>query len=229
MAAHKSAIAKVKTFIKYLPEFIHILSGGKSNINKVKSYNALIETTIVFRLAVFINIRSKEAAAAHAGVAVTLAVLVNLKVEHYLFTDIVGNHALCRTFCSKLGKVEILASLVNVILFKNINKLGECRSYPHICLVLHALIALAEHFLNNKSKVMLLLGTFCFVKVHEYCKEGSLSVCGHKRNYLILHGLYAFFNLLAKALLNYLGDMLFISVAAQKIYLVNDLCTDLLS
>ena len=54
----------------------------------------LIETAVVFGLAgLGVHIGGQEAAAAHAGVAVALAVLVHLELQHLLFGDIVRNHA----------------------------------------------------------------------------------------------------------------------------------------
>ena len=79
----------------------------KADVYQIDSHDALIESAVILRLAVFIYVRCKEAAAAHAGVAVPLAVPVDLVLKHDLFGNIVGNHALCSALCGKLGKVPV--------------------------------------------------------------------------------------------------------------------------
>ena len=117
---HQRTSAKLKSFIKYLPELIHILIWRAGNVHKVYCNNALIESAVIFRLAVFVKICCKEASAAHARVALTIAILVYFKLLHFLFAYIVRNHSLCGTLCSKLCKLPIFWAFSYVVLFKDI-------------------------------------------------------------------------------------------------------------
>ena len=57
MPVLKRAVAKLHTLIENLPKAIHILVRRQTYINKVYGDNALIEASVIFRLAVFIHIR----------------------------------------------------------------------------------------------------------------------------------------------------------------------------
>ena len=107
MAAHKSSVAKVKSLIKNLPELIHVPARGAGNIHKVYGYDTLVESSVVLRLALIVYIWGKEAAAAHTGIAVSLAVFIFLELKHDFFGDIIRHHAFCGTFCGKLCEVEV--------------------------------------------------------------------------------------------------------------------------
>ena len=199
MTAHQSTIAKIKSLVKNLPELCHIAAACASDINKVNGNNALIESAVILFLALNIilcscdiadsrlgkSVGSKERTATHRSINIAF------KVEHNLFADIIGHHSLCGALSGKFGKIEIFRILVNIIVFKNINKFRKCGSNPYSALILNALNSLLERFLNNKSKVFLLLLVLCLVKVHKHCNERSLTVCCKKGNNLILNGLNA--------------------------------------
>ena len=182
-------VAKLHTLVKYLPEFFHILVGRQTYINKVYCHNALIETSVILRFAVFVHIRRQEAAAAHAGIAMTLAVLVDLVFEHNFFRNIIGNHTLSGAFCRQLREIPILTVLSDIIFFENIDELRERRGYPYTLFVFNAPVTLFERFFDYQRKVVLFLLVLCFVKVHKHGYKRSLSVCGHKGYDLILYHL----------------------------------------
>ena len=69
-----------------------------------------------------VHIGGQEAAAAHAGVAVALAILVYLQLEHLLLGDIVGDHPLGGTLGSQLGQVVVGVTGVDVVLFQQDRK-----------------------------------------------------------------------------------------------------------
>ena len=78
MTGTERSVTKLHSLVKNLTEFIHITAGRETDVNKVYGYNALIESAVVLRLSVLVNIGCQEGATAHAGVAMTLTVLVNL-------------------------------------------------------------------------------------------------------------------------------------------------------
>ena len=209
VTALQCSVAKFHSLVKNLPEFIKVLACAESDINKIYSHNTLIESAVIFRLAVFVNIRSKEASATHTGKAMSLAVFINFALEHNLLRDIVGNHSLCGTFCSKLRKIPILAVLCYVILLKHINKLWKRRCNPHTLFIFYALVTLFECFFNNHSEVVLFLLVFSLIKIHKHGYKRSLTVCCEQSNNLILNGLNTTVYFFAKSLLNDIVDFLF--------------------
>jgi len=102
MARLQRSVAELHTVIEYLPEFIYVALCGKTYIHQIHGDNALIEAAVILRLAVFIHIWRQKAAAAHAGVAVTLAVFIDLVFKHNLFGNVIGHHSLCGALCRKL-------------------------------------------------------------------------------------------------------------------------------
>ena len=143
------------------------------------------------------------------------AVFIYLVFKHLLFADIVGNHALCSALCRQLGKIPVLAVLVNIFFFKNINEFGECRSNPYSLFVLYALDTLFERFFNNKRKVCLLLLALRFAEIHKYGNEWSLSVCCKKSNYLILNCLNASSDFISQTFFSNFCDLLVGSLNAE--------------
>ena len=206
MTLHKRTVAKVKAFVKDLPELAHILAGGEGNIHQIKGNDTLVESAVILRFAILINIRRKEAAAAHAGVTVALAVFVDLQFEHHLFAYIIGHHSLCRALCSQLGQVIVRRARVDVILLKHIDELWESRWYPHAVLVLYTEDTLFEDFLDYHCKICLFLLAACLVKIHKYCYKRRLSVCGQQSYHLVLNCLNAPCDLLTQALF---GDLIY--------------------
>ena len=62
MAALKSSVAKLKSFIENLPEFffalVAVTCGCAGDVYEIYGYNTLIESAVIFRLTVFIDVRS---------------------------------------------------------------------------------------------------------------------------------------------------------------------------
>ena len=91
---------------------------------------------------------------------------------------------------------------MDIVLFKHVNKLRECGSYPYALLVLYALVSLDKHLFYDYGEVFFLLLVLRFSEVHEYGNERSLTVGGKERDYLILYGLHAFSYLVAESSLD---------------------------
>ena len=223
MAAFERTVAKIHTRVKNLPEPVQILFRRKTYINKINRYNALIKSAVILGLAVLVNIRRQEASAAHARVAVTLAVFINLCFKHYLLRNIVRNHSLCRTLSRKLSEVIILAARRYIILLKHVNKLRKCRGYPYTFFVFNALIALFERLLDYQCKVMFLLLVFRLAEIHKHCYKRCLSVCCHERYNLVLNHLNAIFNLVFKSFFRYIVNHLIAHIFADKLHFLNNL------
>ena len=182
-------MAKFKSLFKYFPEFVNILlftACRTGNINKVYCNNALIESSVILRLSVFINIWRKKASASHRSIAMTFSVFIHLKFKHNLFRYIIRNHTLSGTFSRKFRKIVELRIFCDIILFQNINKFREGRSYIYTGFVLNANDTLFQNFFNNEGKIMLFFFISCFIKIHEDCNERCLAVCCKKSNNLIL-------------------------------------------
>ena len=80
MAGLQCLVAESQALVKDLPELLEVAAGGKGYIHQIDGDNTLIEAAVVFGLAgLGVHIGSQEAAAAHAGVAVALAVFVHLQ------------------------------------------------------------------------------------------------------------------------------------------------------
>ena len=131
-----------------------------------------------------------------------LAVLVHLEFQHLLFRDIVRHHALSGALGGQLGQVVVGSAGADVVLFQHIDQLGEGGGDPHTGLILHALIALPDGFLNDDGKVGLFLRIAGFAQIHEHGNEGCLTVGGHQGDYLILDGLHAAVDLVAQTALH---------------------------
>ena len=144
----------------------------------------------------------KEGAAAHAGVAVSAPRAVNLKLKHFLFGNVVGNHAARRALGGQFRQIVILRVRLYVVLFQNVNQFGEGRRNPIAAFVFNALVALAQNFLYYKRQVRLFLLGLRFVQVHKDRDKGRLAVCGHQGHYLVLNRLNAASDFVAKALLD---------------------------
>ena len=129
-----------------------------------------------------------------------LAVLVHLQFQHLLLADIVRHHPLGGAFGRQLRQVPVLAVLVDVVLLQHVDELGERRCDPHALLVLHALIPLEQHLLDDDRQIGLLLLAASLAQIHEHRDERRLSVGGQQRHHLILDGLHAAADLLPQAL-----------------------------
>ena len=201
MAAHEGFVAKLQPLVEDRPELVHIPTGGEGHVHQVDGDHALIEAAVILGLSSLrVHIGGQEGAAAHAGVAVALAVFVHLVAQHDLFRDIVGDHALGGAFGGQLGQVVVGGVGVDVVLLQHIDQLGEGGGDPHAGLVLHALVALVQGLLDDESQILLLLLVFGLAQVHEHGDEGSLTVGGHQGDHLVLDGLHAPADLLPQAL-----------------------------
>ena len=245
VAATQGAMAQLQALIEDLPELVHVALGGESHIRQVDGHNALIETTIVLGfaglvilgagnivIAVTRAIGREEAAAAHAGVAIAVALglaLGELELAHLLLGDVIGHHALGGALGRELGQVKVLGALVDVILLEDVDELGERGGDPHARLVLHALVALAQGLLDDHGKIALLGLAAGLIEVHEHRHEGCLAVGGHEGDDLILDGLNATANLVAQAGLHDLGDLLLGRLDPELLELGIDLAADLLT
>ena len=222
VTAHQRPVAEVQPLIEYLPELVHILSGGQGYIHQIHGDHALVEAAIVLGLSRFVvlgpgdvvpavtgPVRRQEAAAAHAGVHIALArslSLGELVLPHLLFADIVGNHPLGGALGGQLGQVPVRCPLPDVFLLQHIDQLGEGRGDPHALFVLHALVALAQGLLNDHGQVLLLLLVPGLVQVHEDRDKRSLSIGCHQGHHLVLDGLHTPADLVPEPLFHHLGD-----------------------
>ena len=230
VAAHQGLMAQLKALVKQLPELVKIAAAGQCHIHQIDRDNALVETAVILGLAVLVQIGGQEAAAAHAGKAMALAVGIDLVLQHLLFTDIVGHHPLGGALGGQLGQVVVGLALIDIVIFQHIDELGEGGGDPDAGLVLDALIALAEHLLNDDGEIRLqALVVAGLVQVHKDRDERCLTVGGHQRDDLILDRLHAALDLLAQALFNDLGELLLAGVDAQILHLCLDIAADLLA
>ena len=158
----------------------------------------------------------------------TLAVLVHLQLQHFLFADIVGHHALGSTLRCQLGQIPVRRALPDVLLLQHINQLGEGRGNPHPLFVLHALVALAQRLLDNHCQILFLLLVSGFVQVHKDGDKGSLTVGGHQGNHLILDGLHASAHFIPQPILHHLGNRLLGGLHAKFFQLLEHISANLL-
>ena len=230
VAAHQGLVAQLEALVKNLPELIKIAAAGQGHVHQIDGDNTLVKAAIVLRLAVLVDIGGQEAAAAHAGEAVALAVLVDLVFQHLLLADVVGHHPLGGALGGELGQVVVGLTLIDVVVLQHVDELGEGGGDPDTGLVLDALVALAQHLLNDDGQVGLqALVVTGLVQVHKDRDERGLAVGGHQGDDLILDGLHTALDLLAQALLHDLGDLLLAGVNAQILHLGLDVAADLLA
>ena len=229
VAAHQGTVAQLQTLVEDLPELVHVTAGGQGHVHQIDGNDALVEAAVVLGLAVFVHIGGQEGTAAHAGVAVALAVGIHLQLQHLLLGDVVGDHALGGALGGQAGQVPVGGILGDVVLFQNVDELGECGGDPDALLILDALVALAQGLLDDDRQILLLLLVSCLVQVHEDGDEGCLAVGGHQGNDLILDGLDAAADLITQAVLDDAGALLFTCVKAQQLHFLVDRLADLLT
>ena len=158
-----------------------------------------------------------------------LPVLVHLQLQHLLLADIVGHHALGGTLGRQLRQIPVLAVLVDVVLLQHVDELGERRRDPHALLVLHALIPLKQHLLDDDRQIRPFLFAAGLAQIHEHRDERSLSVGGQQCHHLILDGLDAAADLLPQALLGDGVDLILRHGDAHGVELVPHAGADLLA
>ena len=193
VAALQGPVAQIEPLVEDLPELLKVAARAQGHVHQVDGDDALVEPAVVFGLVgLGVHVGGQEAAAAHAGVAVALAVFVHLQLQHLLFRDIVGHHPLGGALGGQLGQIVIGGAGADVVLLQHIDQLGEGGGDPDAGLVLDALVALAEHLLNDDGQVGLEpLVVAGFAQVHEHRDEGGLAVGGHQGDHLVLDGLHA--------------------------------------
>ena len=237
MAALEGAVAQLQTLLEDFPEFFQIAAGGQGHIRQVDGDHALIEPAVVLVLARLIvfgvgnvadagvgeAVGGQERTAAHAGVHIAL------KLLHLLFGDVIRHHTAGRAFGGQLCEVPVRGVLRDVVVLQHIDQLGEGGGDPHAVLVLHALIPLEKHLLDDHGQILLLPLVTGFVEVHEHGDEGGLSVGGQQGDHLILDGLHAPADLLPQAGLHQLADLLLAGVHADGRHLRQDDAADLLA
>ena len=237
MAAAQCAVAQLETLFEDGPEFVDVAAGGQRHIRQIDGHDALVEAAVILVLAgdviagvcdvadarVGEAVGRQEAAAAHAGVHVAL------ELEHLLFADVVGHHAARRALGGKAREVVVRRIIVDVVLFKHIDELGEGGRDPHALLVFDALIALLEHLLDDDGKVALFLLVARLIEIHENGDERRLTVRGQQRDHLILDGLHTAADLFAQALFDDFGDLALRRVDTEGFDLGEHLFADLLA
>ena len=118
---------------------------------------------------------------------------------------------------------------MDVVLLERVDELGERGRDPHALLVLHTLVALEQHLLDDEREIALLLLASRLVEVHEDGDEGGLSVRSQERDDLILDRLHAAADLLAQALFHNTGDLRLVLRDTEFLDLGKHLLADLLT
>ena len=197
MAALKGPVAQLQTILKNLPELVQIAAGGQCHVRQVDGDHALIEAAVVLVLAGLVilgvgnvadtrvgeAVRRQEGAAAHAGIDVAL------QLPHLLLGDVVRHHAAGGAFGGQLCEIPVGGILGDVVLLQYVDQLGEGGGDPNAILILHALIPLEQHLLDDHGQIFLFSLVFSLAQIHEHGDEGSLSIGGQQRHHLILNGL----------------------------------------
>ena len=237
MAAAQRTVTQLEPVFKNIPEFFDVAAGGQRDIGQIDGHDALIEAAVILVLARLVvagvgdvaharvgeAVGREEAAAAHAGIHVAL------ELEHFLFADVIGHHTARRAFCGKLCEIIVGRILVDVVLLERVDELGERGRDPHALLVLHTLVALEQHLLDDEGKVLLFLLASRLVEVHEDGDEGGLSVRREERDDLILDRLHAAADLLADAVFDQLCQLLLARMRVDGLHLGRDLAADALA
>ena len=115
VSAHQRSVTKFESLVENLPEFLFVAAGRQRHVHEVYRDDALIESAVIFRFSVFVDVRSEETSATHAGVAMPLAVFIHLIFEHFLLGNIVRDHTFRRTLCRKNGEIPVFRILLDVI------------------------------------------------------------------------------------------------------------------
>ena len=118
---------------------------------------------------------------------------------------------------------------MDVVLLQGVDELGEGGGDPHALFVLHALVALEEHLLDNHGQIFLLPLVAGFVQIHEHGDEGGLTVGGQQGHHLVLDGLHAPANFFPQAGLHQLADLLLAGIHADGGHFTLDDLADLLA
>ena len=95
---------------------------------------------------------------------------------------------------------------MDIVFIQNINQLRESRGDPYALLILDALHALAEDFLNDHGQIFPGLSVRHFIQVHEHGDKRSLAVAGHEGDQLVLNGLDTGFDFFLQTAFGDLAD-----------------------
>ena len=170
------------------------------------------------------RVRCQERTAPHAGINVTV-----LELLHLLCGDIIWNHSLRRAFCGEFCQIIILRAFADIVLIKYIYKLRERRGDPDSLLVLYALNALLQHFLNDQSKIIAQSAFRNLIEIHENGDKRCLPVGRHQSNDLILNDLHTAVDLLANAQLGNRINLFFRSLHTCICKFLSDLLAEFLT
>ena len=196
MTAHQCLFTECHPLIKDLPELIRITTGRTCDIHKIYGDNALIKTTVIFWLVIFIYIRSQERPASHTWITVSFSVFINLKLQHFLFGNIIRHHSLGSTFCCQLCEIPVLTSLGYIVLLQNIDQLRKCRCNINTFFIFDTKNPLAQDFLCHKCEIIPHLSLRHLVQIHKNSDKRCLTIGSHQCDHLILDHLYTFFDLI---------------------------------
>ena len=208
MTAHYSLEAELHSLFENLPEFLFVALCEYAYLGKIDRHDALIEPALEFIVALFVLPRGEERTAPHRREYVALIML-----SHFLCRNVIGVKALGRTLDRKLGKIVVLSAFKTVVLVQNVNEFGECGRDVDALFVLDTLIALFQYLLDYHCVFFYVL--VFFVEIEEQRHKRRLSVCRHKRVYLILNSLNACFKRFLQAHIDEFFLGLFVHVAAE--------------
>ena len=192
MTSLQCTMAKIKTFIKDLPECVHIPTRATCYIHQIDGDDTLIEAAVVFLTLDPVpcichifggSISSKERAAAHTRPHATLEFL------HNLCRDIIRDHTLCSTLCSQFSQPIVCGSGVDIVFIQHINQLRECRSNIRTNFIFDTFDALLQRLFDNNSQVITSLTGRNLVQIHKHSDKRSLTIGCHQGNNLILNRL----------------------------------------
>ena len=219
-------MAQLHALPENLPELVHIAAGGQRDVRQIEGHDTLIETAVVLMLARLViagigdiaHARIGEAVGRQEGAAAHTDVHIALQLQHFLLGDIVGNQALGRTLGGQSGQIPVGCAFPDIVLFQNVDQLGERRCDPDALFVLDAFIALTQGLLDDHGQILLLLLISGLVQIHEHGNEGCLSVGGHEGNHLILDGLNTAADFVAQPVLHHLADGFFRYLDAENFH-----------
>ena len=138
MAALQRAVAELHALLEDAPEALHVPVGRKRDVHEIHGDHALVEAPVVLRLAVLVDVRREERAAAHARVAVAVPRLVDLVLQHLLLADVVRHHALRGALGRELRQVPVGRAFADVLLLEHVDELRERGRDVDALFVLHA-------------------------------------------------------------------------------------------
>ena len=227
VTAAESPVAKFKTVFKDFPEFIHISFCRAGYVYQIQCDNALVETAVIFMLAVFtktFRVGGEEAAAAHAGVYVAVFVFL-----HDFRGNIVGDETFCCAFRSKFRQLIVGGVIMDIIFIKDVDQFRECRCDPYAFFILYSLHSLEKDFFDDHGEIVTGAAFRYFIKIHEHGDERSLAVTGHQSNELVLDCLNTALDLFMETGFNNFGNDFIIHGFAGQLPFFDDFLFDFLT